>query len=239
MPEETKAWDRTALKRPTATDGPRTGDRMPGRGRAPIEFVSGNPRMARCRLHRQTRTRGKLPRTKEVWCEWDIRQARNGRTPPFPRPWNHTPLARLQSSRLSFRRKKKRDAMKERTGHLGHPLEPLCHAVSPQTCPPTAPSLIETSLVRNSLAQSSDRCTHGSGIQQVGTSSGQIGLTKMVLSGRPLRSKSPRTSRPRLRSDGVDSCVPGPGRRRAARVQSFPKVPHEPRRPCVLRAVCT
>ena len=34
-----------ALKRPTATDGPRTGDRMNARKPA-IDFVSGNPRMA-------------------------------------------------------------------------------------------------------------------------------------------------------------------------------------------------
>ena len=122
----------------------------------------------------------------------------NGRTPPFPRTGTGQTPSKFQ---VLFGEKKRR----RREDGPPTPFLPPFHqpCVSPQTCPP---SLIETSLVRNSLAQSSDRCTHGSGIQKVGTSSGQIGLTKMVLSGRPLRrAKSPRINRPRLRSDGVDS----------------------------------
>ena len=119
---------------------------------------------------------------RKVWCEWDIRQASNGRTPPFPRTGTGQTPSKFQ---ILFSEKKRDE--EERTDHLHQP------CVSPQTCPP---SLIETSLVRNSLAQSSDRCTHGSGTQKVGTSSGQIGLTKTVLSGRPLqRAKSPRINR--------------------------------------------
>ena len=72
---------------------------------------------------------------RKVWCEWDIRQARNGRTPPFPR----TGTGQTPSKSQILFSDKKRDE-EERTDHLHQP------CVSPQTCPP---SLIETSLVRN------------------------------------------------------------------------------------------
>ncbi len=157
--------------------------------------------------------------------------AANGRTPPFPRAGTGQTPAQQSSRFFLGEKKKERETRADGPPTSGHHPSAMRFPRRLVRRRP-APSLIETSLVRNSLARSSDRCTHGSGIQKVGTSSVQIGLTKTMFSGRPLwRPKSPKINR-----------VPAPTAWiRRARARPFDECSRSswpPRPACVLRAAC-